>query len=234
MGRLHKLNYFCTYIRINRSSKLNNEYAIRNLQRKLKLVFHKTNGEQQLLLYKAILMFALKKQSFYANNTRGPRLHLTYSPYSTGMRGICNYEWHAKHLSNIRSCHLSNIRSCHLCNTRSCHLSNIRTCHLSNIRSCHLCNIRSCHLCNIRSCHLCNVRSCHLCNMRSCHLSNIRPCHLSNIRSCHLSNIRTCHLCNVKTCIQLCYFDQKKRLNKLDVDPRRDDDASPMSSYRCM
>ena len=25
-----------------------------------------------------------------------------------------------------------------------------------------------------------------------------------------------------------------KNINKLDVDPRRDDDASPMSSYRCM
>ena len=27
---------------------------------------------------------------------------------------------------------------------------------------------------------------------------------------------------------------KKKKNDKLDVDPRRDDDASPMSSYRCM
>ena len=32
-----------------------------------------------------------------------------------------------------------------------------------------------------------------------------------------------------KTFIHECVFD-----TKLDVDPRRDDDASPMSSYRCL
>ena len=34
------------------------------------------------------------------------------------------------------------------------------------------------------------------------------------------------------------YLNEKSKINprktKLDVDPQRDDDASPMSSYRCM